>query len=166
MSIVIAVPILSILLIIQSAVLSRIPLLNGTSDLVLLAVIAWALQKRVQTAWHWGIIGGLLVGFVSALPLGVPLAGYLLAVGLALVLRQRVWQVPLLAMFVATFCGTLMFHLIALVALRLAGTPMPLLETLNLITLPSVLLNLILAIPFYALLGDLAKWLYPEELEM
>ncbi len=166
MAIVIAVPILSVLLIIQSAVLSRMPLLNGTTDLVLLAVIAWALQKRVQTAWHWGIIAGLLVGFVSALPLGVSLAGYLLAVGLALVLRQRVWQVPILAMFVATFFGTVISHLIALVALRLTGTQMPLLESLNLITLPSVLLNLLLAIPFYALLSDLAKWLYPEELEM
>jgi len=165
MRVLIAIPILSILLVIQSAILSRIPLLNGTSDLVLLAVIAWALQKRVQTAWYWGIIGGLLVGYVSALPLGVPLVGYLLAVGLALILRQRVWQVPILAMFVATFFGTILYHLISLVALRVIGVPMPIIETLNLITLPSVLLNLLLAIPFYFLLGDLAKLLYPEELE-
>jgi hypothetical protein len=27
-------------------------------------------------------------------------------------------------------------------------------------------LNLLLALPFYAIFGDLAKWLYPEELEM
>jgi hypothetical protein len=29
-----------------------------------------------------------------------------------------------------------------------------------------VLLNLLLAIPVYALIGDLANWLYPEELEV
>jgi rod shape-determining protein MreD len=162
----IALPILGILLILQSAIVSRIPLLHGTADLVLLAIIAWALQKRVATAWQWSIIGGLLVTIVSALPLGAALIGYPLAVTFALILRQRVWQVPILAMFISTFVGTLVMHIISLVALRLVGTTLPLREALNLITLPSVLLNLLLAIPVYALIGDLANWLYPEELEV
>jgi rod shape-determining protein MreD len=166
MAIFLAVPILGFLLILQSAVLSRIPLLGGTTDLVLLAVIAWSLHKRVQTAWHWGIIGGLMVGYVSALPIGVILLGYLLAVALALAFRGRVWQVPILAMLVVTFFGTMIVHLITLVVLRLLGSQLPLLQTLNLVTLPSVLLNLLLAVPFYTLLGDLANLLYPEELEM
>jgi hypothetical protein len=34
------------------------------------------------------------------------------------------------------------------------------------ITLPSLILNLLLAIPAYALFTDLAKWLYPEPLEV
>jgi len=166
MAILISVPILGFLLILQSAVLSRIPLLGGTTDLVLLAVIGWALQKRVQTAWHWGIIGGLLVSYVSALPFGIYLLGYLMAVAMALAFRGRVWQVPILAMLITTFFGTMIVHLITLLVLRLLGDPLPLLQTLNLITLPSVLLNLLLAVPFYTLLGDLANWLYPEELEI
>lgn len=166
MATLIAVPILTALLILQSAIISQIPLLHGTADLVLLAVIAWALQKRVQTAMQWGIIAGLLVSVVSALPFGAALAGYPLAVGLALVLRQRVWQVPILAMFLTTFLGTLLTHGITLAALRALGSPLPWQETLNLIILPSVLLNLLLAIPAYALLGDLANWLFPEELEV
>jgi rod shape-determining protein MreD len=166
MTILVALPLLGVLLVLQSAVFSRIPLLHGTADLVLLAIIAWALQKRVQTAWHWGIIGGLLVSFVSALPLGVVMGGYLLAVGLALALRSRVWQVPVLAMMVATFFGTMIVHLITMVVLRVSGVPLPWLQTLNLVILPSVLLNLLLALPFYVMLGDLARWLHPEELEM
>jgi len=166
MTIVIAIPLLGALLILQSSVVSRVPLLHGTADLVLLAIIAWALQKRVQTAWHWGIIGGLLVSFASALPLGVVLGGYLLAVSLALTLRSRVWQVPILAMLVATFLGTIIAHLITLVVLRVSGVPLPWLQALNMVILPSVLLNLLLALPFYVLLGDLARWLYPAELEM
>jgi Na+/phosphate symporter len=166
MATLIALPILSLLLIFQSAIVSRVPLLQGTADLVLLAILGWALQKRVQTAWHWGIIGGLLVSYVSALPLGALLIGYLSAVGLTMALRQRVWQVPILAMYVATFFGTMLVHLVSLVALRLQGDPLPLMQSLNLITLPSVMLNLLLALPFYTLLGDLAGWLYPEELEM
>jgi len=162
----IAIPILGILLIFQSAVVSQIPLLHGTADLILLAIIAWALQKRVETALQWSIIGGLLVTIVSALPLGVALIGYPLVAIFALIMRQRVWQVPILAMFIATFIGTLLMHIITLLALRLVGTSLPLREALNLITLPSVLLNLLLAVPVYALIGDLANWLYPEELEV
>jgi rod shape-determining protein MreD len=161
-----AVPILGGLLMLQSAVISRIPLLHGTADLVLLAVIAWALQERVETGWHWAILAGLLVGFISALPLVSALAGYLLTVGIVLLLRRRVWQAPILAMFVATVIGTLLMHGISFFSLRLLGTPLPWRESLNLITIPSLLLNLVLAIPIYALLGDLANWLYPEELEV
>ena len=166
MATLIAIPILSVLLILQSAVVSRITLLHGSADLLLLAVVAWALQKRVDTAWHWSVIAGLMISFVSALPFGVALIGYPLVAGVTLVLRQRVWQVPILAMFVATFFGTLATQALALAALRLSGDPLPILQALNLIILPSILLNLLLAIPAYALLGDLAGWLYPEELEV
>jgi len=164
MAIAIALPILSVLLILQSAIFSRVVLLKGTADLVLLALIAWALQKRVKTAWHWCIIGGLLVSYVSAVPLVAPLLGYILAVGVALLLRQRVWQVPILAMFTTTFFGTIIVQLVELAALRLTGAALPFFQSINLVTLPSVMLNLLLALPFYALLGDLANWLYPEEL--
>ena len=161
-----AIPILGSLLVLQSVIFSRITLLQGTTDLVLLAILSWSLQNRVQTAWHWCIIGGLLVSIASALPFWAVLGGYLLAVWLALMLRQRVWQVPLLAMFIATFLGTVIVHTITFVVLRLTGTALPWLGSINLITLPIVLLNLLLAIPIYALLGDLAKVLYPEELEV
>jgi rod shape-determining protein MreD len=166
MAVLIAVPILASLVILQTAVLSRIPLLQGTTDLVLVALLAWALQKRVRTAWFWAIIGGLLVSYVSALPLGAVIVGYLLAVGLALLLKQRVWQVPILAMLVATLFGTLLVNLVEIIALRIVETPLPFWTAINLVTLPSVLLNLLIAIPFYAIFSDLANWLNPEPLEI
>ena len=166
MAILLAVPVLSILLILQMSIVGQMPLLQGNVDLLLLTVIAWALQKRVQTAWHWGIIAGLFVSFASGLPPGVWLLGYLLAVLLAILLRQRVWQVPLLAMLVATFFGTMIVHFLSYVALRISGTPLPFFRTMNLITLPSALLNLLLSVPVYVLVGDLAKLVYPEKLEM
>ena len=159
-----AIPILGSLLILQTAVFSQLPLLRGTTDLVMVAIIAWSLQKSVKTAWQWGIIGGLLVSLSTALPFGLPIIGYLLVVGMALLLRQRVWQVPILAMFVATFLGTLITQALTVFVLQFTGTPLAWLESVNMITLPSMLLNLVVAIPAYALLGDLARWLYPEEL--
>jgi rod shape-determining protein MreD len=161
-----ALPILGVLLMLQMAIFSDLRLLQGAVDLVLVAVIAWALQKRVESAWRWGIIGGLLVTIASALPLGVALLGYTLAVGIAILLRQRVWQIPILAMFVSTILGTLVIQVISMIALRLAGSPLPMIKSLELITLPSILLNLLVAIPIFAIFGDLANWLYPEEIEV
>ena len=162
----IAIPILGILVIVQSSIFSRIPLIQGTPDLVLLAILAWALQKKVDTAWQWCIIGSLMVTLVSALPLGAVFVGYAIATAIALALRRRIWQIPLLAMFIVTFLGTVILNGVSLLALWLPGNPVPVLESLNLITLPGILLNLLLAIPAYGLLHELAGWIYPEELEV
>jgi len=166
MSILIAIPVLIILVILQSAIVSLVPLLHGTADIVLLAILAWAVQERATTAWYWSAIGGLLISIASALPLGVAIAGYFLATGVALIVRRWVWQVPLLALLIATFFGTLITQGLAISALSFIGTPIPWLEALNIITLPSLLLNLALAVPMYALTTDLANWVYPEEIEI
>lgn len=166
MSVLIAIPILGILMIFQTTIVSQVQLLHGTADLLLLAVISWALQKRVQTAWHWSIIAGLMVNIASSLPLGVPVLGYGVTTGLALLLRRRVWRVPILALFTITIFGTLIMHGVSLIALSMVGSPIPIGEALNLITMPSLLLNLLLSVPVYALIGDLANWLYPGEIEV
>ncbi|MFC1996452.1 hypothetical protein ACFLXI_02450 [Chloroflexota bacterium] len=161
-----AIPLFIVLGIFQSAVVSRLPLLHGTADLILLVVIAWALQERVRTAWQWAIIAGLVVGYLSALNMIIPLAGYMLITGIALLLRQRVWQMPILAMLTVTLIGTLFINVMTALFLSLFGTPLPVLDTLKLIILPSTILNLLLAIPIYALIKDFAEWLYPEEIDL
>ena len=166
MATLIAIPIFVALAILQSSIVSRLPLLQGTTDLILLTIIAWALQKKVETAWQWCIIGGLVTNIVSAVPFGVPLLGYALTTSIALALRRRVWQVPILAMCLVTFLGTIITQGLALVSLRLNGSPIPVFVALNLVTLPSILLNLLFAILVYALVGELAGWLYREEIEV
>ncbi|MDD5468403.1 MAG: rod shape-determining protein MreD [Anaerolineales bacterium] len=166
MAVFISIPILGALLVLQSTLIAHLNLLHGTADLVLLAIVAWALQKRVQTAWHWCLVGGLMVDIASALPMGVPLLGYTIATALALILRQRVWQVPILAMFIITFVSTIVSQGIAMLALQLIGEPIPMGQSFSLIIVPSTVLNLLFAIPTFALMGDLAKVFYPEELEV
>lgn len=161
----IAFPVLGLALMMQLAVFSRFNLLFGSPDLLLLILVAWSLQERVRRAWVWGSLAGLLVGYVSGLPWYVPLLGYLGAVGLAQMLRRRVWQAPLLAMFLVTLAGTLLMHALSFLALRLAGDPLPLGDSFNLITLPSIFLNLFIGLLIYPLVRDLAVWLYPPEVE-
>ena len=69
-------------------------------------------------------------------------------------------------MFVATIVGTLIQQALYFVVLQIHGTPLPLSDSLSLIILPSALLNLLLSLPFYALISDLANWVYPVEVEI
>jgi cell shape-determining protein MreD len=165
MATLIAFPIFTILVMFQSAVITKVHLLYGMADVVLLTVIAWSVNARVQTAWQWGLIGGILAGLTTAVPFGVVLAGYMGTTAIASLLRRRAWQLPIVAMFITTFFGTALIHGLSLLAIWLGSTSLPLLQSLNLITLPSLLLNLLLALPVYILVNDLADWVYPKKIE-
>jgi hypothetical protein len=166
MPVLISLPILGFLVMFQSAVVSRIHLLQGTADLILLALAAWALQERVNSAWQWSIIAILLLTLVTALPLPALGLAYLAATGLALIVRRRIWQVPVLAMLITTFGGTIIIQAVSVLAIWIEGTSLPLIQSINLVLLPSLLLNLLLAIPMYMFIGDLANWLHPKEIEV
>lgn len=159
---IVAAPVIIFAVILQSAVVSRVPLLSGFADLPLVMLAAWALQEEVDTAWHWAISTGLLVGFVSGIPWFIPVLSYIIVVLVAQIFQRRVWQAPLLAMFLVSFLGTIAMNGLSLGILRLFGVPLPIADTLGLLTLPSVLLNLLLAIPVYAVMRDLARWVHPS----
>jgi len=159
----IAFPLLALVVIVQSAVISHMTLLAGYADLMLVILAAWALKAEASSAWLWAILGGVMVSFVSGLPWPVTMFGYLFVVLLAQLLRRRVWQAPLLAMFSVTFIGTLIMDLFILLVLNLLGTPLPIGDSLGLIVLPSMLLNLLFAVPVYVMIRDLAQWVSPAE---
>lgn len=160
---IIAFPLLALAIILQSSVVSQVKLLSGYADLPMILLAAWALQERVKSAWHWAAIGCVMLGYYSKMPWPVIVIGYLAVVFMAQVLQRRVWQAPLLAMFSVTLMGTLFMHGLSFSALRLLGTPFSFGEIIGSITLPSLLLNMLFAIPIFAFMHDLAGWVYPSE---
>ena len=157
----IAIPVILLTVMLQSAVISRVYLLSGIADLPLVMLAAWALQDGVDSAWHWAIATGLLVGFISGISWVVPVIGYMAVVVMAYIFQRRVWQAPLLAMFTITFLGTISVSLLSIAVLRFSGVELPISDVLGLVMLPGVLLNMLLAIPAYAVMRDLARWVYP-----
>ena len=159
----IALPILALAFMLQTAVVSRITLLSGAADIVLVTLIAWSLQEQVQSSWHWAALAGLMGAFVSGLPPYVLVTAYMLSVALARYVLRQTWQTPVLALLTVTFFSTLVLHLITYLTLVLRGTPIPFGDALALITLPSIFLNLLLALPIHSFIRDLALWVYPLE---
>lgn len=159
----VAIPVLALAFMLQTAVVSRMALFSGAADLVLVVLVAWALQEQVQSAWHWAGMAGLMAAFVSGLPPFVLLAGYMIAVILARILSRQIWQTPILALFSILFISTLILHLITYITLVFQGASISFGDTLALITLPSVFLNFLVALPVHAFIRDLALWVYPVE---
>jgi len=157
----IAVPVILLTVILQSAVFSRVYLLSGVADLPLVMLAAWSLQEGGDSSWHWAVATGLLVGFISGISWIVPVAGYLIVVALAYLFQQRVWQAPLLAMFSITFLGTIIVSFLSITVIRFSGVELPLSDVFGLVMLPGVLLNMLIAIPVYTVMRDLARWMYP-----
>jgi hypothetical protein len=157
----IAVPVIILAVMLQSTVIGSIKLLSGFADLPLVMLAAWALQEEVDTAWQWAIAAGALVGFVSGIHWLIPVLSYLIVVALAQMFQRRVWQAPLLAMLSVTFLGTIVLYTISLSVLRVLGVPLSFTEVLGRLALPGILLNLLLAIPVYAVMRDVARWVYP-----
>ena len=137
-SILAAIPVLGLVIMLQISIASRIMLLSGNVDLLLLVVAAWGLQERVRAAWMWGLVASLLAGLVSGVPWYIYLIGYLSVVGLARLLVHRIWQAPLLAMFAVTFIGTLELLMLTFVQRTIFEVPLVFSDVFSQIVLPTV----------------------------
>ena len=162
---IIGFPILGLVLLIQTIVARSLNMINGSTDLIMLVIIAWALQKRVSNSWVWALIGGVMVGSVSALPFYLPIITYLFIAGLAIFLQNRVWQTPILAMLVITCIGSIIINFLSVMTLQILGVPLQWESSFQMVILPSTLLNLLLAFPVYALITDFSGWVFPNEEE-
>lgn len=140
----------------------RLSLLQGPADLLLLVLLAWMLQEPAKADWRWGVLAGLILSLFSSLPFWVPLLGYTLTALIVRLFETRVWQNSLLTLFTAIVAGTLCIQASTLMYLWLNADQIDILEAFNLVTMPSIILSMILALPIYALLGELTRLLIPS----
>lgn len=146
----------------QYGVFSRWMILSGSPDLVLLLVIALCLHQKQSRFWILVLIMGGIVGFVSALPFFLPMVVYLAVYLLSFSLKQRIWQTPLLGMFLLTFGATLLAHSLSIAVLFVQQIPFNFSDALVSVVLPAVFLNMFLAIPVHAIIREMTVWLYPQ----
>jgi len=163
MSTILSIPTLGLIAIMQSAVVSRLPLNRGIADLMLVVLIAIALQKTVTTSWQWSIVGGLFMDFLSGLPFGIFTISYLLATGLALIIRERIWRFSFLMQLLVVFFGTMVSQLLSFLVLFLQGSDISLGTVLQVVTLPSIMLNFMISLPIFILTQDVLEQVTPQE---
>ena len=163
MSVILSIPVLSFIAVLQSAVVSRLPLNRGTADLMLVVLVAITLQKSVKTAWQWSIVGGLLTDFFSGLPFGLFTVSYLITTGIAFLLRERIWRFSFLMQLLVVLSGTLIVHGLSMMVLIIQGSSLQLSTVLQAVTLPSIILNFMLSLPVFIIIQDIIQQLNPPE---
>lgn len=149
----------------QTTIARQVSLLNGSADLLLIWVAAWALLSKDNSAWLWAIVAGLVFAFVSASPWYTSLTAYMAVVVMAKFIRGKLWQSPLLSMFVITMIGSIILYLLTFVGLTVQGGDYPWQDTLVRIIIPSIFINLFLAIPIHAIAKDTVRWVFRTEVE-
>ncbi len=157
-----AFPILAFSFMLQTAVVSRISLLSGSANIVLLILITWSLQEQVNSSIQWALLAGLMAAFVSGLSPMVYLITYLVTVLFGRYLLHQTWQTPILAMFAVTFFATIFEHILTYLVLILGGASIPFGDSMALVTLPSIFLNFLMVLPINSLISDFALWVYPS----
>ena len=161
MDTIIAIPVLLITILLQVTAISRLPLVHGTADLLLLTLIAWGIHTKKNNAWKWALIGGLIASVFTAVPWLAVIIPYLLITLSAQLLHGRFWQAPILAMLLITILGTFVVQLTTMVVLNFNDIPVNFSVALESITFPSLILNLMFALPVYVFIRDVAQWVYP-----
>lgn len=163
LEIIIGIVILAAAGFIQVSFFGQIRLLNGTTDLVMLCMIAWSINDRTKYSWIQAIAAGLIMSYLSAMPMN----GYIWMYGAVWILihfiRQRVWQMPLILMLFVTIIGTILVAIGTLVLLYLQNASVNYMDAFRQIVIPSLVMNLLLSIPIYAFLNDVVNTIYIRE---
>lgn len=145
MSLYLAVPLLTIVALLQNAWLSRVSLFGSRPDLMLLVVLSWTIVRGVNEGMIWAFIGGLLTDLLS----GGPVGAYILALLSVAFVGHQPWGeglgAPLVRVLLLALVASLAYHIVLLVVLNLTGHVVDWSFSLLQVAGPSVIFTMLLA---------------------
>ncbi|HMM28675.1 MAG: rod shape-determining protein MreD [Chloroflexota bacterium] len=158
----IGIPILLLAAVINATIMPELRLGNGAADLVFLMVVSWALLSDVRDGMLWAVIGGAMQDLLSVAPLGVSALGLVIVAFAADAVFGQVSRGNLLVPLAVVAVGTPVYDMITLGLLRMLGlSAVGLGQGLVYVTLPATILNLLLIVPVYRLMGALHGRAFP-----
>jgi hypothetical protein len=149
----------------QMSVFSQWKILSGSADIIILFIVAWCLHDRSKHLWLLVVLMAGLVGTLTALPAYIPLVVYLLIYRVSRLFQARLMQSPLLSMLVLTFAASLLQVLLNIAYLFVVRVDINFSDALVEVALPSVLLNMLLAIPVHAIIREVSIYAFPKGVE-
>lgn len=159
-----AIPLLLICTVLQTAVLPHFPILGYVPSLPFLVVVAWGLLRGTNEGVAWAFIAGVLVDLFSAAPTGGSALTYMVAVLAVTLLNEALpvnrFVLPLVFAALATVIQQVLYFLF----LRIFGYGTTLATAVSL--LPLVLLNGFLVLPLYWAMYGIQRVLLPKPIEV
>ena len=151
--------------VLQMSIFSQWKILSGSADIVLLFVVARCLHDRNKQLWLLVIVMAGIAGSISALPAYIPIVVYLFVFRVSKLFQARLMQSPLLSILVLTFAATLLQLILSMGYLFVIQVDLNFSDALVEVALPSVLLNMLLAIPIHAIVREIGVYAFPKGVE-
>lgn len=159
----VAIPVMVVLSILHSSVLSRFPIIGVEPQLLFLVALVWGMERGIEEGLVWAFIAGIFNDLHSLAPMGISSLAFMAGVGLPLLLRPILppRRLPV-AMFMAGL-GTLIYLTVYAVALRVFGFGVSAVGLLEL--LPLVAFHAVLVLPILLIIESLLKTMRPRRVE-
>ena len=152
-----------ILSVLQTVAVSRLNILSGSADIILISIIAWGVTEEENNVFVFALIGGLFISLMTAMPAIAVLIGYLIIALISWVIHKRIWQSPILAALISMVLGTIAKFIVDVVGLQFIGVGFKLITSIKDILAPNLIMNLLLFFPIYLMISDLVKWISPKK---
>jgi len=158
----IAVPLMALLAIVQSSILTRFPVAGVVPQLLFIVALSWGLVRGLEEGLIWAFIAGFFVDLFSLAPVGVSSLAFM--AGTAPILLQRAMPPHrLLVAALMAALGTLLYLLAYTLVLRFTAFSLPFRGLVEL--LPLIPLHAILIIPVYSLTAWSLRVTRPRRVE-
>jgi rod shape-determining protein MreD len=159
---VLGIMLLGLVAILKSTLMPHLRVLGGAPDLMLMMVASWALLAPHTEAFFWAFVGGVAQDLLSGVPLGTSSLALLVVALLANMLQAQLYRSNVVIPLFVTLVGSVVFYLVVMGVLTLTGHAVDWIYTLLNIAAPTVILNLILALPIFVVMTRLYERLNPR----
>ena len=160
---ILSIPVMLIFTVFQTVAISRINLLSGSADIVLLAIVSWGISKKDSSIFFWALFGGFLISYISAMPAPATITSYLIIAIITWIVQKRFWQSPILSILISSLIGTVIKFLIDVISLQFIDIQFDFPMSVRMTLAPNLILNLFFLFPVFLVINDMAKLISPKE---
>jgi len=163
-SVYLAIPLMLVLGLVQTAVLPHFPIFGTTPQVAFLVAMAWGLLYGVEEGAVWAFFAGLFTDMFSIAPVGVSSLAFIAGITAVLWATQALPTSRFLLPLLLAGLATVVSFIIEIVLLRLFGT---ITGFQAVVILPNILLLHVLAIlPIYWLLYLFDRAIRPRRVQL
>lgn len=161
-----SLPILLAAVILQSTVMPEFQIRSGRADLIFTLILSWTLLAGMEQGIVWALVGGILQDLVSGMPLGTSALVLTVIMFAVATITGQIGRSNILIPPLVAAGSTAVYHLLLMILYSVLGRPSPMGYSLLNVTLPTVLLNTILILPVYRILGALFEAIRPRRVSV
>lgn len=163
-SIYIAIPLMVVLGLVETAVLPHFPIFGQTPQLALLFALAWGLLYGVEEGAIWAFFAGIFTDLFSITPVGVSSLAFMVGVTAVSWAKQALPTSRMFLPLALSGLATIISYILSLVLLRLFGTVA---NFQSIVILPNlVLINVLAILPIYWLLFIINRAVRPRQVQL